>query len=1181
MPIDPTAGTNLGTLEGVVGRLADVERRLSGGAASTGSGGVMNPGAITGDQISDGSIQTGHIVAGTIVAGHIEAGAITADAIAAGSINAGHIQADAINATHIQADAIETDHIQADAIVAGHIASGTIVSDHIATGTIVAADIAATTITGGNIAAGTITSTNIASATITGSLIAAGTITGTNLVAGTITATEIGVSSLSAISANLGTMTAGSITGATLQTASSGARVIMDSTGIRGKNGAGTDVFFFDTATGTLTLTGTVSSSSVVPAATITGTFPASAIPPIGGGNWLLNSSATNSTTGYGAVAGVLAASATQAKFGAVSFRITATGANSYLESDSFGGGVNKAQGLPGEKWTSSAWVYVPSARTVHMYTRAIDSGGVYVNQASTSHAVPANTWTRVSNTYTLPASTVYVGVAVLSQESVNTEVWYIDGVQLEQGEVATGYAPRADEILPNTIDGGTHIVAASITGTQIAAATISGTHIIANTIEAGNIAAGTITSVELAAGSVTSDVIAAGAVTAETLAAEIILAGTIRTATTGRRVELDADGVRLIAASEATLVDLPTDSSKAASFTGEISAASLTVLDNLTVRGTNNVLDVGAQLSVSGQQSPPSTALTAEFDNELLVYSVYDPGGGLSVPAWNQNKGIFYDSAGYNPGGGTQATVLIGYILSTGSAHYVAVTECKATDGTLLRAAVVYLGGGSNQQFCQGVVRKGSTIYLAAGSNIPGGGGSIAVYRLRQSDLVQRGTTGIIANADSPMLQTHKCAFGYDGTYLCLLTTQASTANTGLRVRRYSDNDTLDNGSWSFVDNKDLTGLNIFEGRLVASAPYAPSLLSVCYVSGKWWCAHAHGGIRGANSFDGTTLALDTETGFTSLGQVTHDGTQFRSAVIDGAWRLGQKHTNWTWTTSNTYIVWSFTYYTTTGPAETTASPSQTALNVRPLTVADPGGSGGGVADSASRAHRRARVKLTVPTLPGTVPKFRVYMAHNTATTIASSSLKLQAATTYVSDDDSYPVYQTDENASGAAPPASNTWPGGTPAKLKSSIAVSGGGWELSGTGNKGIVPTGGLMPFGGSSAPIGWVLCDGTSYLRTGDYADLFAVIGTTYGAADGTHFNVPDLRGRVAVGLGTHADVNALGDSDGEATVANRRPKHVHTMSSKGENPGSGSVTTPNTNTTDAAGPHWLTLNYIIKL
>lgn len=93
--------------------------------------------------------------------------------------------------------------------------------------------------------------------------------------------------------------------------------------------------------------------------------------------------------------------------------------------------------------------------------------------------------------------------------------------------------------------------------------------------------------------------------------------------------------------------------------------------------------------------------------------------------------------------------------------------------------------------------------------------------------------------------------------------------------------------------------------------------------------------------------------------------------------------------------------------------------------------------------------------------------------------------------------------------------------------------------------VPIGGIVQFGGSSAPSNWVLCDGSAISRT-TYADLFTALSTTYGAGDGsTTFNVPDLRGRMAVGKGTNTDVDALGDNDGVTTVANRTPKHYHSL------------------------------------
>jgi microcystin-dependent protein len=78
-------------------------------------------------------------------------------------------------------------------------------------------------------------------------------------------------------------------------------------------------------------------------------------------------------------------------------------------------------------------------------------------------------------------------------------------------------------------------------------------------------------------------------------------------------------------------------------------------------------------------------------------------------------------------------------------------------------------------------------------------------------------------------------------------------------------------------------------------------------------------------------------------------------------------------------------------------------------------------------------------------------------------------------------------------------------------------------------------IVTFAGPSNPsTNFLPCDGSSLLRS-DYPDLFTVIGTTYGAADSSHFNVPDLRGRAPIGEGSGPGLTprALGDSFGEET------------------------------------------------
>ena len=94
---------------------------------------------------------------------------------------------------------------------------------------------------------------------------------------------------------------------------------------------------------------------------------------------------------------------------------------------------------------------------------------------------------------------------------------------------------------------------------------------------------------------------------------------------------------------------------------------------------------------------------------------------------------------------------------------------------------------------------------------------------------------------------------------------------------------------------------------------------------------------------------------------------------------------------------------------------------------------------------------------------------------------------------------------------------------------------------------PTGGLMLWPTSSAPSGWLIADGAAVSRT-TYADLFAVLGTAYGAGDGsTTFNLPNLKGRVPVGYDSgQTEFDTLGETGGAKThtlTSAEMPSHTH--------------------------------------
>lgn len=141
-------------------------------------------------------------------------------------------------------------------------------------------------------------------------------------------------------------------------------------------------------------------------------------------------------------------------------------------------------------------------------------------------------------------------------------------------------------------------------------------------------------------------------------------------------------------------------------------------------------------------------------------------------------------------------------------------------------------------------------------------------------------------------------------------------------------------------------------------------------------------------------------------------------------------------------------------------------------------------------------------------------------------------------------------------------------------------------------LVPPGSLLMFAGGAAPTGYLVCDGAAVSRT-TYDVLFAAVGTTWGAGDGTTtFNLPDLRGRGPLGAGTGAGLTprTLGVSSGAETVtltSAEMPSHTHGSNAPGGQGNLGLVYADGTNTAVEADsspgeikvfdlPHALTIN-----
>jgi hypothetical protein len=271
-------------------------------------------------------------------------------------------------------------------------------------------------------------------------------------------------------------------------------------------------------ATNTITA-GQIAGTTITAAKIATGTITATQIQAgtitanllnfvVGGSNMVTNSSFEDTVAagadGWATFNCTTTYVTSQAFHGSRSIQLVATGTTMAV----YKGSPTQASNCqPGQVLTGSAWVkHGNNARPVAISYRFWDAGGVQVGTDLTgtivvrdlAGAVVTNTtstdWRRFQSTVTAPAGAVKCGIIVYPGFSggVTGDIAFVDGVQLEPGNVAGGYAPMPGEILPGTV-GPTQITPNSITTNQI----------ITTGLTAGAIATDAITSIKIQAGAV------------------------------------------------------------------------------------------------------------------------------------------------------------------------------------------------------------------------------------------------------------------------------------------------------------------------------------------------------------------------------------------------------------------------------------------------------------------------------------------------------------------------------------------------------------------------------------------------------------------------------------------------------------------------------------------------------
>jgi len=459
--------------------------------------------AITAVKLAANAVTAGSIAANAVTAGAIEAGAVTANAIAANAVTAGAIAANAVTATSIDANAITAGKIAANAVVAGSIAANAVTANAIAANSITANaivanaiganQIAANAISAGKIAAGTIGADEIGANAIIAGKIATDAVTANTIAANAISAGKIQANAIEADKINVGAITAEKlnvtaldgkiITGSTIRTAASGARIQMDAAGFQSINPSGQTTFFINAASGVVTIGGFATQAALDAANAIAANAAATAN---AASNTASNAASTANTaygqanTAYGQANSAFGTANTAAN---TASNAASTANTAYGQANTAYGQANAANNLAATKITTGA-----AAADVNAGTVTIDGGKITANSITatqiqartitagkinaseiTAYEIAGNTITSAEiKTGTITAAEIQAGSITVDRLSAGTLTGFTIRTSSGAGRVELNSSTESLRVLySSTVRG--HVLAASgSTGTGI-----------------------------------------------------------------------------------------------------------------------------------------------------------------------------------------------------------------------------------------------------------------------------------------------------------------------------------------------------------------------------------------------------------------------------------------------------------------------------------------------------------------------------------------------------------------------------------------------------------------------------------------------------------------------------------------------------------------------------------------
>lgn len=616
---------------------------------------------------------------------------------------------------------------------------------------------------------------------------------------------------------------------------------------------------------------------------------------------------------------------------------------------------------------------------------------------------------------------------------------------------VAVPVVEGADPVVyQDLVAGPTNLVASNLVGTVTTVRALNdGTPVTADMVYAiriiasdadGSAAAGTqavaspakITSPDIAAESIIGEHIAGGTITGEQLAGEIILGSKITTGgldsagnVVGQRVELDADGMRVISASGTPLVDMPTDPAKPNTFDGDVTARTL-----LVTGGTSF-------------QSPY---------NEITSDSGFTLAAGISNPTGKPGLTIGYETVSLQR---VARAGQAGSSLGTFSLDPTRVTSISPSSQTGIFWVVEVLAAGSR------IWRYN----LTTGLNVVDSGGA---YVWDYPDWRITGIAALDTGQDAWIGEWAGNNRWYINRSLDTPPLNAYDARVGI-----GDPTLVTNGTdWYIMESRSGANLGQMIVRKIGwnttnfgEVPKAQDI-TLGAGTGSTIGTQISGGRIGTMDMTGTRVAYLFQSATTDVRVADHLASANRITSLEWPSGIASTQRGFMWHPPTTAwysldsagVLIKYTSQTLTGGTHW-----HLATSIYDSNAAGTGTHETLVGPKATVAMRkRALLRVSIPTVPvagGGVDdpdKYRLYAAQNSSTVPpASTSFRFQSEGTTPTTGPGSATLTTIATAT-AAPPTVNNFPAATPAYIRS-IAADGGGdplWRHEGNGDARMGP-------------------------------------------------------------------------------------------------------------------------------